>query len=186
MNKFLILLLTLSTSVSFAQKKTKPAPEQKPAAATPAPAYAPRAESRPTFSREYGLAGCGLGSVVMGKRGGQISASTTNGTAGNQTFAITSGTSNCLDGASSQVASRMDQFINVNRSQFQGDVARGNGETIAALENFMGCKAPVGSALKANYSEIFSEDAAANEVTDSVITVIMQNPELAKNCTNLG
>lgn len=166
MNKILIILFSLVASVSFAQKK---------------------GEGKKAFSREYGLAGCGLGSVLVGKRSAQIFASTTNGSTSNQMFGITSGTLNCLDSASSEVASRMDQFIIVNRSQLQGDVARGNGETIAALESFMGCEsASVGQTLKSNYSEIFNDKAVANEVTDNVISVILSTPELSKNCKNLG
>ena len=42
--------------------------------------------------------GCGLGSMAFEGNDGlisQVSAATTNGTSGNQTFGITSGTSNC-------------------------------------------------------------------------------------------
>ncbi len=44
----------------------------------------------------YGVAGCGLGSMVFGNQEGgiQVIAATLNGT-GIQTFGITSGTSNC-------------------------------------------------------------------------------------------
>ncbi len=47
----------------------------------------------------YGMAGCGLGSILFGEtenRGGQILAATTNGIYGNGTFAMSSGTSNCV------------------------------------------------------------------------------------------
>lgn len=170
MKSILITLLTVIASISMAQTKAK----------------ATRATS---FSREYGLAGCGLGSVVMGKKGGQISAATTNNTAYNQTFGITAGTLNCVDSASAEVASRIDQFILVNRSQIQGDVARGNGETIAALSTYMGCgtdSKQIGQELKSNYSAIFSDSAKANEITDSIITVILKTPALAQKCGNLS
>jgi hypothetical protein len=170
MKKILIILFALfSTSISFADKKVSKKSEG--------------------FTRQYGLAGCGLGSVLMGKRSAQIFASTTNGTAFNQWFAISAGTLNCVDSPSAEVAGRMDQFIMVNRSQVQGDIARGNGETIAALGTFMGCEqlsSKIGNELKSHYSNIFVKDAAANEVTDSVITVILQDPELSKDCKHLG
>ena len=170
MNKFLIIFLSIVTSfAAFAQKKSTAKPEG--------------------FTRQYGLAGCGLGSVLMGKRSVQIFASTTNGTSSNQWFAISAGSLNCVDSPTAEVAGRMDQFILVNRSQVQGDIARGNGETIAALGTFMGCSsspAEIGSELKANYSGIFVEEAAPNEVTDAVITVILKNPELSKTCNHLG
>lgn len=145
-----------------------------------------------SFSRSYGLAGCGLGSVLMGKQGLQISAATTNGTSFNQMFGISAGTLNCVDSPSAEVASRMDQFILVNRSQIQGDIARGNGETILALGNYMGCSNSsqlIGSELKANYSNIFNTEKnviTPNEITDGIISVILNSPKLAQECNNLG
>lgn len=168
MKLLIIALLTVSSLNVFAQAK-KAAPAAKAG-----------------FTREYGLAGCGLGSVLMGKRGAQIFAATTNSTAWNQTFGITFGTLNCVDSASAEVAGRMDQFILVNRSQVQGDIARGQGETISALSTYMGCSSNIGPALKANYSTIFNGDVKANEITDSVISTILANPELAKTCNTLG
>lgn len=173
MKYILITLLSVIATASFAQTKTS----------------APVAKKSSSFSREYGLAGCGLGSVVMGKKGGQVSAATTNGTAWNQTFGITAGTLNCVDSASAEVASRIDQFILVNRSQIQGDVARGNGETIAALSSYMGCETAsnqIGQELKSNYSAIFNDSAKANEITDSIITVILNKPALALQCGKLS
>lgn len=172
MKNILVLALTVIASVSFAQTKNA-APVKKSA----------------TYSREYGLAGYGLGSVLIGKHGSQIFAGTTNGTSGNQTFGISSGTLNCVDSASSKVAGRMDQFILVNRAQVQGDVARGNGETIAALSVYMGCDTSsneVAAELKNNYQTIFTGDLPVNEITDTIIGVILSKPTLAEKCTNLS
>lgn len=191
MKYILTALISIFVSVSFAQTKKAAAPKASaktaPAANTAAPvAHTKKAAS---FSREYGLAGCGLGSVVMGKHGGQVSAATTNGTSWNQTFGISAGTLNCVDSASAEVASRIDHFILVNRSQIQGDVARGQGETIAAISNYMGCEASsaqIGAELKNNYSAIFNQEAKANEITDSIITVILSKPALAQQCNHLS
>src|SRR5690348_11977029 len=49
----------------------------------------------------YGMAGCGLGSLVFGPNDApvaQVLAATTNGTFASQTFGISSGTSNCFSG----------------------------------------------------------------------------------------
>ena len=168
MKLLIVILMSFSSLVAFSQTKKAPAKSA-------------------GFAREYGLAGCGAGSVLMGKRGAQIFAGTTNGTASNQWFGITSGTLNCVDSASAEVASRMDQFILVNRTQLQGDIARGQGETISAIGTYMGCSSnKIGPALKASYSNIFTGDVKANEISDSIITVIMSNPELAQECQNLG
>ena len=168
MKNILIVLLTVIASVSFAQTAKK---------------------SEKAMLRNYGIAGCGLGSVVMGKRGGQVSAATTNGTSFNQMIGITAGTLNCIDSASSKVANRMDHFILVNRTQVQGDIARGNGETILALSTYMGCESAaneIASQLKNNYSTIFTAEAAANEITDSIITVVLATPALAQQCNSLA
>ena len=51
-----------------------------------------------TVSAQYGMAGCGLGSVVISDDGFlQVFAATTNGTSYSQSFGITSGTSNCVE-----------------------------------------------------------------------------------------
>ena len=57
--------------------------------------------------KSYGTAGCGLGSLVFGDQPGiiQIVAATLNGIGG-QTFAITSGTSNCGEAAVSVLTER--------------------------------------------------------------------------------
>lgn len=190
MKNILILALTVLASVSFAQPKKQKAPPLAPQPVVGQPmGQHHTTKTSSGFSRNYGLAGCGLGSVLLGKKGGQLFAGTTNGTAGNQTFGITSGTLNCVDSATSEVAGRMDQFILVNRSQLQGDVARGQGETIAAISSYMGCETAstaIGTELKNNYSTIFNGDVKANEITDGIITVIKSQPALAQQCGNLS
>src|SRR3954469_775685 len=75
----------------------------------------------------YGLAGCGLGSMVFGDQKGsiQILAATTNSTFGSQTFGITSGTSNCVDSGPGTSGARI--FIEGNREALAKDAARGSG-----------------------------------------------------------
>lgn len=138
------------------------------------------------WSRPYGMAGCGLGSQVVGKRGGQISAATTNGTSMNQLFAITMGTSNCVDDPSSEVASRMDKFIVTNRVALVTDIARGNGETLSGLLSIMGCQSSsnTGTVLQSRFNEIFPDAGLyTNEVTDNIISVIKN--ESAVKCSQV-
>lgn len=138
-----------------------------------------------SFAREYGMAGCGLGSVVVGKRSAQIFAATTNGTLSNQLFGITFGTLNCVDGPVNEVAQNMDKFIVTNRAALSADVAKGDGETLSALTQVMGCNVQsheMGRVLKANYNQIFVNDAQPNIVTDSIISVIMNDSQVASQC----
>lgn len=136
------------------------------------------------FSRNYGLAGCGLGSMVMGNKDGQIFAATTNGT-GMQTIGITFGTSNCIGSPTSAKADRMDKYIVANKVRLADDIARGEGETIQGLAQLMNCTGAnqLGSKLQSKFSTIFeSHDMAANQITDRIITVVGQDGELASAC----
>src|SRR5437870_11441910 len=74
----------------------------------------------------YGLAGCGLGSMVFGDQKGaiQILAATTNWIFGTQTFGITSGTSNCVESSSGTAGART--FIEGNREALAKDASRGS------------------------------------------------------------
>jgi hypothetical protein len=137
------------------------------------------------YFREYGMAGCGLGSVVMGKEGGQVFAATTNWTAFNQMFAITLGTSNCDDSPMSEVASRLDLFVNVNKVALAGDVARGNGEALNSVSAILKCsdREHFNSVMQRSFAQIFpSERVAPNDVTDSIITSVMKDEALSKTC----
>jgi hypothetical protein len=104
----------------------------------------------------YGEAGCGLGSMIFQNNDNQVLAATTNGTSGNQTFGISSGTSNCVDGGHMRATMQVPAFIEVNRLALAKDAARGQGETVAGLAQLMGCDAALfGPALKAHYQQIF-------------------------------
>ena len=106
----------------------------------------------------FGQAGCGLGSIVMGSDGNQILAATTNGTSGNQTFGITTGTLNCQQDGVFKSGKEVPAFIEVNKVALANDAARGQGETLAGLANLMGCNSQaMGSAMKKNYNQIFVE-----------------------------
>ncbi len=144
------------------------------------------------FERPYGSAGCGLGSLVVGKHGGgQIFAATTNATSYSQYFGITSGTSNCVDDPNNEVASRLDRFVIANQTALESDIAKGRGETISGLAQVMGCSsaadASLGVALRENFGGIYpvQKNISANEVTDAIITVVKQQPAIAVQCSRI-
>jgi hypothetical protein len=135
----------------------------------------------------YGMAGCGLGSLLFGNEPGlvQVLAATTNGTFGTQTFGITTGTSNCSDTKAS--ASAAKAFIQANRETVSKEIARGSGETISSITTLAGCNDPaaVGSTLQSSFQQIFpSEQVTDVAVSDSVIRTLQAHPELA--CHTLG
>lgn len=132
------------------------------------------------FAQKYGTAGCGLGSMVFGNQPGavQILAATTNGTSANQTFAITTGTSNCGPGA---FATGTKDFVDANREVLAKDAARGAGEAVGAIAVINACKdvRGVGAALQKNYGTIFPSEQASNEqVTDAILQTLFSDPAL--------
>jgi hypothetical protein len=141
-----------------------------------------------SYVREYGMAGCGLGAVIVGRKGGQIFAGTTNYTVYNQMFGITFGTLNCEDGPNNTVAQNMDSFVAANKVALASDMARGGGETLANLSSMMGCdaSADVGSEMQKNFRSIFPDaDQQPNVITDSIITVVRSGP-LATSCKKIS
>ncbi|WP_408097652.1 DUF3015 family protein [Peredibacter sp. HCB2-198] len=137
----------------------------------------------------YGMAGCGLGSVLFGEsesRGGQILAATTNSTYGNNTFGMSSGTSNCVQeksATSAEVKKNMDKFIAANREALANDIAKSNGETIVTMSNIMGCKdsAYLGSKLQSRYESIFDSKEDI-KVSDNMYNTVTSDRYLVENC----
>lgn len=114
------------------------------------------------FSANQQNTGCGLGSVIMQGNDGllfQILAVTTNGTCGNQTFGISSGTLNCK--TPSKFASRetINTYISDNMDNLATDIAKGNGEYLNTLAVLM--EVPEGSRvsfygkLQGNFKTIY-------------------------------
>ena len=171
------LTLALSASTSFA------------AGAKPA-AKAEAAKPAAKMDRAYGMAGCGLGSIVMGKDGNQILAGTTNMVFYSQLWGILSGSSNCVDSPSHETAARMDQYIQTNKVAVAGDMARGGGETLANISSMMGCPQAadvIGAEMQKNFRSIFpSAQVNTMAVTDSIITVVRQNDSLAQSCQSVA
>lgn len=151
MKRGLIAMLIGLFSVSLSWAEGKKSGEHKETAAQSAPKKKGFADE--LSGQGYGMAGCGLGSIVFGEKEGlvQVIAATVNGTFYSQTFGMTSGTSNC----DSYKDMASIQFIDANRYTLENDVVRGGGETLTSLTQLMGCENDAES-LKAKYGEIFS------------------------------
>lgn len=138
--------------------------------------------------RNYGMAGCGLGSQVFSSKGlmAQTSASTTNATVWNQLFAISSGTSNC-EGKEEEIA--QVEFVTGNLATLQKEMAQGEGETLAALSGVLGCQNDAYPALarklKAEHNTIFATPGAI-PVLEATVEAIHQDSELAKRCQKIS
>lgn len=137
---------------------------------------------RGSTTANYGPAGCGLGSLIFEPDSGftQVFAATTNGTSGNQTFGITSGTSNCDDASGGEESAKA--FVETNRAALSKDIARGRGETIASLSELAGCQnqAQVGKSLQKNFKKIFPNAKVSDaQVSERVLTVLKQDASLS-------
>jgi len=139
------------------------------------------------------IGGCGWGSKLFDGNKGiapQILAVTTNGILGNQTFAITSGTSGCSQGGVVRSSWKNVMFLDANKAQFAKDIASGSGETAAAFGKLVGLakedEALFLSTTKANFSTIFaSSDVSAAQIAASLKQVVSSTPGLTQYAANI-
>ena len=129
---------------------------------------------------------CGWGNMLLEGQSGvgpHLLATITNGTSGNKTFGMTSGTNGCSTdgsltyGGSSMISSIMDEFSE--------DVARGHGEALDAVAVMMGVekadRSHFAQTVHKNFGTLFPHDkVTAKEVTDSLLTVMQADARLAK------
>lgn len=182
-----IAILALSSGMAFAgeAKKTKGKGKAAPkpaAAATTAPASAHGGGS-------YGMAGCGLGAVVIADKDSrflQLGASTLNGTSGNQTFGITLGTLNCVESRTEVAAMEQEVFMKANFASLSREAAQGEGEHLKGLAEVFGCSAHEGASELArlsqdHYDVLFNQQEPA-AVVGNYIREINANKNLASDC----
>jgi hypothetical protein len=120
--------------------------------------------------------GCGLGSIVMQGNDGlvfQVLAATTNGTSGNQTFGMTSGTSNCEKPNRFVSIERINTYVADNMDNLANDIAKGNGEYLNTLAVLMdvpeNSRAGFYSKLQNNFSRIYpSTDISSTDVVKNI------------------
>lgn len=122
--------------------------------------------------------GCGLGSVLIKDQSTtvmQVLAATTNGTSGNQTFGITSGTLNCEEPASFASNDKLNQFVADNMDELALDISAGKGETLNTVAKLMNVQdsSAFSAKLKANFSNIYaSQNVTSSSVIDSIAKYI--------------
>ena len=140
------------------------------------------------FAEVNNIGSCGWGSKLFeGDRGPapQVLGATTNGTSGNQTFAISSQTSGCTRDGVVTSNWKTVAFIDSNMNKLARDMSAGSGETLDALANLVGMEESVKpvffGATKAHFAEIFSaDDVASQTVAESLRRVMEQDPALSK------
>ena len=129
---------------------------------------------------------CGWGTKLMDGNEGiapQVLAVTTNGTSGNQTFGISSGTSGCTQNGVVQSNWKTAMFIDSNLNKLARDMSVGQGESLEALANLLqmdeSVKPVFFKATQANFEQIFSSDnVSSRDVAASLRQVLEQNQSL--------
>lgn len=134
---------------------------------------------------------CGWGSKLFDGQQGiapQVLAVTTNGTSGNQTFGISSGTSGCTQSGVVRSNWRTAMFIGNNKTRLSENISVGHGEALDSLASLMGVskadKPAFARVAKANFSKIFpSPDVSTQEVMTSLREVLKSNAQLSRYAT---
>ena len=135
---------------------------------------------------ENNIGNCGWGAKLFDGQSGiapQVLAVTTNGTFGNQTFAITSGTSGCTQDGTFKSNWKTALFIDGNKDMLARDMSVGSGETLDSLAHLMGVEAQDRAAFnqvaKENLWKIFSADATA-DIMANFRQVLAADAQLAR------
>ena len=132
--------------------------------------------------------GCGFGSMIFDGHSGvlsQILAVTTNGSTGNQTFGISSGTLGCDQNGTVSSAVKLGMFTGSNMERLAQDMSQGHGEALATMADLMGVKdqdkAEFYALTQKNFAKIFPDDSTtAAHVIDTVKAEMTQDTQLAK------
>jgi hypothetical protein len=144
-----------------------------------------------THPGKYGQAGCGLGAIVFEDQKGyiQIVAATLNALFGTQTFAITSGTSNCENVGDAKASLDQENFTKINYARLSRDAAAGKGETLATFASLLGCnedaRGPFYIAMQSHHADVFARDADAQQVVHNAKAVANHDPALAAGCDRI-
>jgi len=135
--------------------------------------------------------GCGFGTQLWkGEQGvaPKVFGATTNGSFGNQTFGISSGTLGCKSEGVIKADARMTMFAGANMDRLSRDMAAGDGETLDSLAQLMGISETDRPAFfqltKRHFPEIFASDGTtAGEMLASIQRLMAAEPQLAKYTT---
>jgi len=143
----------------------------------------------PIWAGKYGMAGCGLGALAFDENDkvSQILAGTTNGTSGNQTFGISSETSECTTDGTIKSERAQEAFAEVNFESLAQEMAKGQGEHLTAFAHLLGCPeaslSEFGHLTQRNYTQIFSHDSMTPlELVDAIKQSIASDAVLSGAC----
>lgn len=138
------------------------------------------------------VGGCGWGSKAFDGQSGvgpQVLAVTTNGTSGNQTFGISSGTSGCSQDGAVHSAWKTAMFIDGNKERLARDMSVGNGESLDSLAHLIGVRdedrPAFGRLMQANVSVIFPSGSTTDDSVVALRQVLRSDRDLSQYAASI-
>ncbi|WP_137818259.1 DUF3015 domain-containing protein [Pseudomonas sp. 2FG] len=137
---------------------------------------------------QAGGGGCGWGNMLFeGQRGlfPHLVATTTNGTSGNATFGLTSGTNGCDSSVKLGYGGRSLLAMNGMLDSIAEDMAQGQGEALDAYATLLGIekadRAHFAQVTHQNFGRIFSKaDVTSEQVLAATLDVMSRDAQLAR------
>jgi len=131
--------------------------------------------------------GCGLGTMLFDGQQGiapQVLAVTTNGTSGNQTFGITSGTLGCTQDGVVKSSKKLSMFLDSNMDRVAQDMSAGQGERLETLAGLLGIPETERQGFfdltRRHFAEIYSSrDVSVAEVLHNLNAVMASDSRYA-------
>ena len=145
------------------------------------------------LAQNTNIGGCGWGAKLFDGQSGlfpQVLAVTTNGTSGNQTFGITTGTSGCTQDGAIKSTWKTAMFIDGNKERLARDMSVGNGETLDSLAHLIGVRdehrAAFNRVVQENLSQIFPSDKTdTGQIVVALKQVLSSERELAQYAASI-
>lgn len=127
--------------------------------------------------------GCGVGAMIWKGQSGaapHILAATTNGTFGNQTFGMTTGTLGC---DTNQPVQSLALYMDGNADKIARDMSRGAGENLETMAVLLGVdpahRDEFRTLLQDNFAAIFpSSETTSGEAVDAIVALMEQSANL--------
>jgi len=131
--------------------------------------------------------GCGWGSMLFEGQSGVAShvvAATTNGTSGNNTFGMTSGTNGC-DTSRTINYTGTNKVVFHNMDRLSNDIAKGDGEILSTVAAVMGIQSEDVPTFKRvmhdNFNTLYPDSNVTSEqIVESMVQLMAQDKTLAK------